>query len=58
MLLERAVARFAARIVDRHPCGDHMLFIGEVDACAHRHVPPLLWQGGRYRGSHPDDGHD
>ena len=30
MLLERAVARFAARIVDRHPCGDHMLFIDEV----------------------------
>jgi len=39
-----------------HPAGDHMLFIGAVDACAHRNVPPLLWHGGRYRGSHSDDG--
>ncbi|MDH6147970.1 hypothetical protein OKW46_001895 [Paraburkholderia sp. WSM4179] len=25
-----ALGRFAARVVDRHPCGDHTLFVGEV----------------------------
>ena len=34
-----------------HPAGDHMLFIGEVFAAAHHHLPPLLWHAGRYRVS-------
>jgi hypothetical protein len=25
-----------------------MLFIGEVEACAFRAAPPLLWHGGKY----------
>lgn len=39
-----------------HPAGDHMLFIGHVDACAHQAVPPLVWHGGRYHLSraHPE----
>jgi flavin reductase (DIM6/NTAB) family NADH-FMN oxidoreductase RutF len=31
-----------------HPAGDHMLFIGEVLAAAHRRAQPLLWHAGRY----------
>jgi flavin reductase (DIM6/NTAB) family NADH-FMN oxidoreductase RutF len=31
-----------------HPAGDHMLFLGRVDACAHRALPPLVWHDGKY----------
>ena len=48
MLLERAVARFATRIVDRHPCGDHTLFVGEVLVFSLDEQAPLLFFGGRY----------
>jgi flavin reductase (DIM6/NTAB) family NADH-FMN oxidoreductase RutF len=48
MLLESAVARFAARIVDRHPCGDHTLFIGEVLVFSLDEQAPLVFFGGRY----------
>jgi len=37
-----------------HPAGDHMLFIGEVVAAAHRRLSPLVWHGSRYRVSQPD----
>lgn len=39
-----------------HPAGDHMLFIGQVDACAYQNIAPLVWHGGRYRLSreHPE----
>lgn len=47
-LLDRAVARFAARVVDRHPCGDHTLFIGEVLMFALDEHAPLVFFGGRY----------
>ncbi len=47
-LLEHAVARFAARLVDRHPCGDHTLFVGEVRMFALDERAPLVFFGGRY----------
>jgi flavin reductase (DIM6/NTAB) family NADH-FMN oxidoreductase RutF len=47
-LLEHAAARFAARVVDRHPCGDHTLFVGEVLVCSLNEHAPLLFFGGRY----------
>lgn len=47
-LLEKAVARFAARVVDRHPCGDHTLFVGEVLSFSLDEHAPLLFFGGRY----------
>lgn len=47
-LLHRALARFAARIVDRHPCGDHTLFVGEVLAFSLEEDSPLVFYGGRY----------
>jgi len=48
VLLEHAVARFAARVVDRHPCGDHTLFIGEVLVFSLDEQAPLVFFGGRY----------
>ena len=48
-LIEGCAAWLECRHHALHPAGDHMLFIGEVLASAHRRVPPLLWHGGRYR---------
>ena len=48
-LIEGCAAWLECRHHALHPAGDHMLFIGEVLASAHRNVPPLLWHGGRYR---------
>jgi flavin reductase (DIM6/NTAB) family NADH-FMN oxidoreductase RutF len=50
-LIEGCAAWLECRHHALHPAGDHMLFIGEVETCAHRRVVPLLWHGGRYRGS-------
>jgi flavin reductase (DIM6/NTAB) family NADH-FMN oxidoreductase RutF len=50
-LIEGCAAWLECRHHALHPAGDHMLFIGEVLASAHRHVPPLLWHGSRYRVS-------
>ena len=50
-LIEGCSAWMECRHHALHPAGDHMLFIGEVLAAAHRHVPPLLWHAGRYRVS-------
>ena len=48
-LIEGCAAWLECRHHALHPAGDHMLFIGEVLAAAHRHLPPLLWHGGKYR---------
>ena len=56
-LIEGCAAWLECRHHALHPAGDHMLFIGEVDDCAHRNVAPLLWHGGHYRGSALDTGH-
>src|SRR5690348_1536908 len=49
-LIEGAVAWLECRHHALHPAGDHMLFIGEVERCAFRSAPPLVWHGGRYLG--------
>ena len=48
-LIEGCVAWLECRHHALHPAGDHMLFIGQVEACAHQNVAPLVWHGGRYR---------
>ena len=55
-LIEGAVAWLECRHHALHPAGDHMLFIGQVDGCAHQNLAPLVWHGGRYRLSqaHPE----
>ena len=57
-LIEGCVAWLECRHHALHPAGDHMLFVGEVEACAYRAAAPLLWHGGRYQISrpHPESG--
>lgn len=48
-LLEDCCAYFEVRNTIRHPGGDHLLFVGEVERCARSEREPLLYFGGRYR---------
>lgn len=47
-LIEGCVAWLECRNHSQHPVGDHMLFVGEVETCAYRSLPPLLWHDSRY----------
>lgn len=48
-LLEGCAARLECRTYNRHPAGDHTIFIGEVIVFeASEEVDPLLFHGGRY----------
>ena len=47
-LLDGALAHLVCRVVDCHPAGDHMLWIGEVEDLAHRDAEPLLFYTGRF----------
>ncbi|PXY22606.1 flavin reductase family protein [Prauserella muralis] len=46
------LAEIGCRIVDRHPAGDHVLFIGEVEHLEFRDGAPLLFYTGAYRALH------
>jgi flavin reductase (DIM6/NTAB) family NADH-FMN oxidoreductase RutF len=54
-VLEDALAQLACRIVDRHPVGDHTLFVGEVAGAVTRDAAPLLYHRGRYGRYLPGD---
>lgn len=47
-LLEGALAHVGCRVVDVHPAGDHVLWIGEVEYLSHRDAEPLLFYTGRF----------
>jgi flavin reductase (DIM6/NTAB) family NADH-FMN oxidoreductase RutF len=48
-VLAHAAVTIAARIKRRHGCGDHTLFVGEVEKLAvNDAAPPLLYYEGRY----------
>jgi flavin reductase (DIM6/NTAB) family NADH-FMN oxidoreductase RutF len=47
-LLEGALAHLACRVVDFHPAGDHVLWIGEVEHLRHEDGEPLLFYTGRF----------
>lgn len=48
-LLKGCAARLECRTYNRHPAGDHVIFIGEVIVFeASEDVDPLLYHGGRY----------
>lgn len=47
-LLTDFVARFQCRSVDRHPAGDHIIFLGEVLEYEQNEKRPLVFQGGCY----------
>jgi flavin reductase len=49
-IIDGAIAFFDCRLVERHPAGDHTIFIGEIAAAGYREdASPLLWFGSRYR---------
>lgn len=53
-LLHGAAATFECFNRSRYEEGDHVIFIGEVERCAHREgASPLLFHGGRYYTEHP-----
>jgi flavin reductase (DIM6/NTAB) family NADH-FMN oxidoreductase RutF len=47
-LLGGALAHVGCRVVDVHPAGDHVLWIGEVEHLSHREGEPLLFYTGRF----------
>jgi len=48
-ILEGALAYFDCRLTERHPGGDHTMFLGEIVAAGYRvDAAPLLWYGSRY----------
>jgi flavin reductase (DIM6/NTAB) family NADH-FMN oxidoreductase RutF len=53
-LLHGAAATFECFNRSRYEEGDHVIFVGEVERCAHRvGAAPLLFHGGRYYTEHP-----
>ena len=49
-ILEGALAYFDCRLTERHPGGDHTIFLGEIVAAGYREdAAPLLWYGSHYR---------
>ena len=47
-LLRGCSARFQCRTAFRYEGGDHMIFVGAVEAFDHTDRPPLVFHGGRY----------
>jgi flavin reductase (DIM6/NTAB) family NADH-FMN oxidoreductase RutF len=53
-LLHGAAATFECFNRSRYEEGDHVIFVGEVERCAHRvGASPLLFHGGRFYTEHP-----
>lgn len=53
-LLAGAAATFECFNRSRYEEGDHVIFVGEVERCAHRSgASPLLFHGGRFYTEHP-----
>lgn len=49
--LDAALAQFECKTVERHPAGDHTIFLGEVEAVRTSDGAPLLYFSRAYR--HP-----
>lgn len=49
-VVDGAAVQLTTRLVEAYPCGDHTLFVGEVQklCLAEQPVAPLLFHGGRY----------
>jgi flavin reductase (DIM6/NTAB) family NADH-FMN oxidoreductase RutF len=53
-LLTGAVATFECFNRSRYQEGDHVIFVGEVERCAHMNgASPLLFHGGKFYAEHP-----
>jgi flavin reductase (DIM6/NTAB) family NADH-FMN oxidoreductase RutF len=55
-LLDGVIARFLCRRVGVHDCGDHLIYLGEVEACERLGGEPLIFHSGCYRvaARHPE----
>lgn len=53
-VIEGALAHLIASVVQIHPAGDHMLYIGEVEYVAWQDTSPLLFYSGQYRQMKPE----
>ena len=53
-LLAGSAASFECFNRSRYEEGDHVIFVGEVERCAHRTgASPLLYHGGKFYAEHP-----
>jgi flavin reductase (DIM6/NTAB) family NADH-FMN oxidoreductase RutF len=53
-LLKGTAAAFECFNRSRYEEGDHVIFVGEVEACTHRAgASPLLFHGGKFFAEHP-----
>ena len=53
-LLAGAAATFECFNRSQYAEGDHVIFVGEVERCAHRaDASPLLYHGGKFYAEHP-----
>lgn len=53
-LIDGAVAHFECFNKSRYEEGDHVIFVGQVEHCAHRAgASPLLFHGGLFYTEHP-----
>ncbi|MES2742907.1 MAG: flavin reductase family protein [Pseudomonadota bacterium] len=47
-ILKGCSAWFECHNRSRYPEGDHVIFVGEVEQCAQRTQPPLIFHGGQF----------
>src|SRR6266568_1634537 len=52
-LLEGTLAQLACKVAAHYVCGDHTIFIGEVESAEVQAGQPLIFWGGDYRGICP-----
>jgi flavin reductase (DIM6/NTAB) family NADH-FMN oxidoreductase RutF len=53
-LIDGAAATFECFNRSRYEEGDHVIFVGEVEACSHQaEASPLLYHGGKFYVEHP-----
>ncbi len=52
-LLEGTLAQLACKVAADYVCGDHTIFIGEVESAEVQAGKPLIFWGGDYRGIGP-----
>lgn len=48
-VLERALAWLDCRVTESYSAGDHIIVVGQVEACGASGGHPLVFHGGRYR---------
>jgi flavin reductase (DIM6/NTAB) family NADH-FMN oxidoreductase RutF len=54
-LLDEALVGIDCRVAAAHDAGDHVIYVGSVEAVRQREGEPLLYFRGRYRGLAPEE---